>query len=69
MIPPSLLKKKEEKEEGKEFKVYMMTRVKSLDLISIRGPMTISHHQTDVARFRLLHLSLGQSSMNGDWLF
>jgi hypothetical protein len=70
MIPPSLLKKKEENKEGKEFKAYMMTRAENLDLISIRRrPMTISHHQMDVARFRSLHLSLGQSSMNGDWPF
>jgi hypothetical protein len=70
MIFPSLFKKKEENEERKEFKAYMMTRAENLDLISIRRlPMTISHHQMDVARFRSLHLSLGQLSMNDDWLF
>ncbi len=43
---------KEKKEEGKEFKAYMMTRAKDLDLISIRGlPMTLSHHQMNVVRF------------------
>jgi hypothetical protein len=36
MKAPSLLKKKEKKEEGKEFKAYMMTRAENLDLISIR---------------------------------
>jgi hypothetical protein len=64
--PHPFSKRRNKKKKRKEFKAYMMTRAENLDLISIRRlPMTISHHQTDVARFRLLHLSLGQSSLIG----